>query len=206
MRPEAAIFDLGGVVIDVSPGRAVKAWADAAGLSPDEARRRLMADTENYYRFERGEVGPEEFFGGVVRLLGKPLAPDAVRTGWLSLLGGPLPGIEPLLARLKKRLRLVLLTNTNAVHSAEFHRTCAPVLAHFERIFESWQMGCRKPEAACFRPVLEYLALPPDLVLYLDDTAENVEAAARMGMATRLVKGPPDIERELAAIGLGEPT
>jgi putative hydrolase of the HAD superfamily len=202
-RPRAAVFDLGGVVIEVSLVRAMALWAAASGLAPAEIQRRLLADLSNYYRFERSDLGPEAFLAGLAQLMGRPEAPEAFRSGWLAILGGPLPGIDPLLARLKRHVRLVLLTNTNPIHSAEFRRTCAPTLAHFERIFESWQMRCRKPEPACFAQVLEYLALPPEEVLFFDDTAENIAAATRLGVVARLVRGPQDIERELAAVGLG---
>jgi putative hydrolase of the HAD superfamily len=95
-----------------------------------------------------------------------------------------------------------MLTNTNALHSAQFHRTSGPVLARFERVFESWQMGCRKPEPECFQQVIDWLALRPERIAFFDDSAENIEAAARLGLVARLVKGPQEVERELVAMGV----
>jgi putative hydrolase of the HAD superfamily len=66
----------------------------------------------------------------------------------------------------------------------------------------SFEMGARKPEAACFRQVLDWLGLPPDRVVYFDDNPENVEAAARLGMAARAVNGPADVARELEFMGI----
>lgn len=196
------MFDLGGVVIDVSLSRTVAAWAEATGLAPEEVRRRLLADLADYYQFERGAMEPDEFRRRVGRMLGRPLADDAFDRGWQALLGGPLPGIETLLARLAGRLRLALLTNTNVLHSQHWRQTCAGLLGRFEQVFESWRMGCRKPEPACFRQVLAYLALEPERVAYLDDGAENVEAAGRLGMVARLVRGPEEVARALEGLGV----
>lgn len=198
---EAAVFDLGGVVIEISLDRTLRAWSEATGLAPDEVRERL-ADLTTYYRFERGEFGADAYRRCVADLLGCALSREAFDRGWHALLGGPLPGIEALLERLAGRLRLVLLTNTNVIHSQRWRETCDGLLGRFERVFESWQMGCRKPEPACFQQVLDYLALAPGRVAYFDDSAENVEAAARLGMAARCVRGPREVERELAAFGV----
>ncbi len=199
---EAAVFDLGGVVIDVSLSRTVAAWAEATNLAPEEVRRRLLADLADYCRFERGDMEPDDFRARIGRLLGRPLARTDFDRGWNLLLAGPLPGIETLLARLAGRLRLVLLTNTNVIHAREWRRTCAGLLPCFERVFESYTMGCRKPEPACFRQVLAYLALEPERVACLDDGAENVEAAGRLGMVARLVRGPEEVARALEGLGV----
>jgi putative hydrolase of the HAD superfamily len=198
----AAVFDLGGVVIEVAVERTFRAWAEATGLAPEEIRRRL-ADLSEYLRFERGEFEPEEYRRRVVARLGRPLPDDEFDRGWHALLGAPLPGIEAVLAQLAaKRLRLVILTNTNALHAAEWRRLSAPVLPHFERVFESYTMRCRKPEPAAFQNVLDYLGLPPARVAFFDDSLENVEAAAQLGMAARLTKGPAGVRQALEELGL----
>ena len=198
---QAAVFDLGGVVIEVAVERTFRVWASATGLAPEEVHRRL-ADLSEYLRFERGEFGPEEYRRRVRARLGCPLEDDAFDRGWHALLGGPLPGIEEVLAALATRLRLVILTNTNALHAAEWRRRSAPVLPHFERVFESYVMGCRKPEPAAYRTVLDYLGLPPARVAFFDDSPENVEAAARLGMAARLTKGPAGVRQALGELGV----
>ena len=200
-RIQAAGFDLGGVVIEISMDRTIRAWSEATGLAPEAIRGRLE-DRTAYHRFERGEIDAETFRRGVCESLGRRLSREEFDRGWNALLGGPIEGAEALLANLARRLRLVLLTNTNCIHAAAWRRTCRKVLAPLERVFTSYEMGCRKPEPACFRRVLDYLALPPDEVLYFDDAPENVAAAAGVGMAARLVEGPPDVRREIAALGI----
>lgn len=197
----AAIFDLGGVVIALSRGQTIRIWAEAIGIPADEIRRRF-ADMACYHRFERGEVAPEDFYRHTCEKLGHGLSPEAFSRGWNAILGGPIPGIQALLARLSTRLRLVLLSNTNIIHAAEWRRTCAGVLGHFERVFTSYEMGCRKPEPECFRMVLDYLGLPPEQVVCFDDSPENVAAAAALGMVARCAAGPEDAARELRTLAV----
>ncbi len=200
-RFEAAVFDLGGVVIDVDPERTVRAWAEETGLAPETLRERLAGKVLSD-PFERGEIGLEEFRRDVVAKLGVDLPPEAFERGWTALLGGGLPGIDRVLEGLGRRMRLLILTNTNAPHAAVWRRTGTEVLRHFERVFTSFEMGTRKPEPACFRQVLDYLVLPPERVLFFDDNPTNVEVAARLGMVACLVDGPAALERELAALGI----
>lgn len=207
-RLDAAVFDLGGVLIDVDPERAVRVWAEATGLAPDALRERLAGKVLSD-PFERGEIGPEEFRRDVEDKLGVRLPAAAFERGWAAILGGPLPGIEPLLADLERRMRLVVLTNTNAPHAALWRRTGADILEHFERVFTSHEMGYRKPDPASFQRVLDYLSLPPERVLYFDDTQVNVHAAGKLGMVARLVDGAAAVARELVAAGVsrqGRPT
>ena len=57
-----------------------------------------------------------------------------------------------------------------------------PSLSTFEYLIYSCDYGFIKPELAIYRNCLELLKAAPQEILYLDDRAENVEAAARLGI------------------------
>jgi putative hydrolase of the HAD superfamily len=57
-----------------------------------------------------------------------------------------------------------------------------PSLSTFEYLIYSCDYGSIKPELAIYRDCLELLKSAPQDILYLDDRAENVEAAARLGI------------------------
>ena len=71
--PEALLFDLGGVLIDIDFGRALNAWAPHSALSPRELRETFSHDLP-YQRHERGEIDGAEYF----RHLATTLRPDDV--------------------------------------------------------------------------------------------------------------------------------
>ena len=55
-------------------------------------------------------------------------------------------------------------------------------LSTFEYLIYSCDYGSIKPELSIYRNCLELLKAEPQDILYLDDRAENVEAAARLGI------------------------
>jgi beta-phosphoglucomutase-like phosphatase (HAD superfamily) len=57
-----------------------------------------------------------------------------------------------------------------------------PSLSTFEYLIYSCDYGSIKSELAIYRNCLELLKAAPQDILYLDDRAENVEAAARLGI------------------------
>jgi putative hydrolase of the HAD superfamily len=57
-----------------------------------------------------------------------------------------------------------------------------PGLSTFEYLIYSCDYKSIKPELAIYRNCLELLKAAPQDILYLDDRAENVEAAARLGI------------------------
>jgi len=57
-----------------------------------------------------------------------------------------------------------------------------PSLSTFEHLIYSCDYGSIKPELALYRNCLELLKVDPQDILYLDDRAENVEAAAGLGI------------------------
>ena len=68
------------------------------------------------------------------------------------------------------------------------------VAAAFDEIICSWHLGVRKPEAGAFKRAAERLRCPPErLLLLLDDSAENVEAAIRCDWDASCVNGVDEV-------------
>ena len=64
----------------------------------------------------------------------------------------------------------------------------------FVREFYSCALGVAKPEVDFFHRVLDELELPGPSVLFLDDRADNVEAAGRAGLAAQVYTGESGAE------------
>jgi putative hydrolase of the HAD superfamily len=58
-----------------------------------------------------------------------------------------------------------------------------PVAAHFEHLIFSCFLKSAKPDPGCFSAALAVLGAEPGEVIFIDDRADNVASAARMGMA-----------------------
>ncbi len=195
------LFDLGGVVIDIDFERAYSLWGAAASLSSNRIRSRFRFDI-HYERHERGEVEASEYFESLRGSLGVELSDEQFLEGWNSIFVGQVAGIEQLLERAADELPIYAFTNSNVVHQREWSARFAPLLSCFSRVFVSSELGTRKPEAEAFRAVCEAIGVEPELVLFFDDSAENVAGAKAMGMQAVQVTSIADVRSSLHSIGL----
>jgi glucose-1-phosphatase len=199
--PKAIVFDLGNVVIDVDFRRVLAAWSASSGRPIAELTSRFTVD-EPYRRFERGEIGGEDYHRHVGASLGAPMSFAEFEQGWNAIFGGVIPGIEPLLRSLSGRVGLAYFTNTNELHKRCWSRLYAETIALFDRAFISSDMGCRKPEEAAFRRVAAELGCEPEELLFFDDHPDNVAGARRCGYDEVLVTSIADIQLALRSRGL----
>ena len=65
-----------------------------------------------------------------------------------------------------------------------------PFLREFDRHYISGHMGLAKPDAEIYAAVEADCGLAPGALLFTDDRAENIAAAATRGWQTHLFKGP----------------
>ncbi len=178
---EAVIFDLGGVVFGISLEPVIQSWAESTGMHPRELAASFRIDSY-YERLEVGGISPARYREHVCDLLGVHLSDEDFDRGWNSIYLDVLPGIELLLQELRQSSRLVVLTNTNEIHSKEWRVRYADILTYFEKVFASHEIGARKPDAEAFQIVLDYLGIDPQKVVFIDDNPENVRGAEAVGI------------------------
>jgi putative hydrolase of the HAD superfamily len=77
------------------------------------------------------------------------------------------------------------ISNTNALHVAWLDAH-APELNEFELVIMSNEVGMLKPDPEIYELAMEILDASPAQILYIDDLAENVEAARQLGMSAIL--------------------
>lgn len=196
---DALLFDLGGVVIEIDFERVFQAWSAASGVPASRLRSRFQADSF-YERHERGEITAEAYFGSLRASLAIDLSNSQFEAGWNAIFKGEVPGIAAVLRQLQGRIPLYVFSNSNRTHQAFWSKQYAHTLNAFQRIFVSSDIGRRKPEPGAFAAVLSEIAVPPQRILFFDDTQENVEGARRAGMRAIHVKSPADVKGALGAL------
>lgn len=150
--------------------------------------------------YEVGEIGSEEFINQLAALYPMVAQAEIIALWNSMLLDFPdyrLDFIENL-AR-ENKYRLFLLSNTNDLHiphvekkmgSEKFNR----FRNSFERFYLSHEIGLRKPNAAIYQFVLDQNGLKAEETFFVDDTKENTDAAAQLGIKTwNLIVGVEDI-------------
>jgi putative hydrolase of the HAD superfamily len=198
---DALLFDLGRVVLEIDFARTLKCWAGHAGCEPARLIERFSHD-EAYKRHERGEISDAEFFASLRGSLGIDVTDTQFLEGWNAIFAGPMPEIEPLLARAAEHLPLYGFSNTNRAHVTHFSRAFADVLGHFRKIFLSSTIGLRKPDAEAYDHVVKEIGVPASRIVFFDDSADNIEGARARGLIAVHVTSTRDIAEALAALGI----
>ena len=180
MKIEALLFDLGKVLIDFNFETGVQSLHASCSIS--RVRLEEVLGDENWIqRYERGEISTSEFHGYLCKTANLKMAlPDFCRI-WSSVF---LPGLlvsEDLLAALKRKYPLILISNTNEAH-IEFIRSNYRVLDYFDRHIFSYEVGSLKPDRKIFEHAIEASECSPEAIFFTDDREENVWAATQLGI------------------------
>jgi putative hydrolase of the HAD superfamily len=184
---DTILLDLGGVLIDVDYHRTADAF-NALGFDGFEAIYSKAQQDHLFDGFEIGALSPAEFRSRIRSLQGNGITDDQVDHCWNAMLGRlPQERID-LVARLRQRYRVLLLSNTNAIHVPAFERIIAEdngikdFKALFDGAYYSCEMGLRKPDAAAFHHVLSRHGAEPMRTLFIDDSIQHVVGAQAAGL------------------------
>ena len=195
---DALLFDLGGVVIDIDFSRVIDMWAQRSNTDPSEIASRFSMD-EAYRRHEVGQIDGPAYFESLRASLAIDLSDRDFVDGWLEVHVGLIDGIQDVLALAARSWPLFGFTNSNPTHRNVAIVRFADVLRHFDRVFESFAIGLRKPEREAFEFVADSMGVPLGRILFFDDSPENVTGARDCGMPAVLVRSTDDIR---SALGL----
>ena len=196
---KAVIFDLGKVLVhfDFKPG-----YRALEGLCPFSAADipKRIASTGLVERFETGLVEPLDFFRELSALLCLEVDYDRFCRIWSSIFSEVLIP-ESMLQSLAARYRLLLLSNTNALHF-EMIRANYPLLRHFHALILSYEVKAMKPHPEIFQAAVDRAGCRPEECFYTDDIADYVAAARRLGIDAVQFRSAGQLQAELTARGI----
>ncbi len=198
--PEALLFDLGGVLVDIDFARALNAWAPYSRLSLAELRSSFTHDVQ-YERHERGEIEAAEYFAHLAKTLHLSANLCQIEQGWNSIFVGEIVRTRRLVENMRAHLPCYAFTNTNASHMKTWSRLFPSVVGAFDRIFASHELGLRKPDRSAYDQICQRVALPAASIVFYDDLPANVAAAVDAGLQGVLVRSPTDVASSLQSFG-----
>ncbi len=197
---KAVIFDLGKVIVPFELERGYAALSPYCRYSAEEIPKRI-ATTDLVRRFESGEVAPEPFVSELSALLELDVDYTRFCELWSSIfLPDPLIP-ESLLEGLRRRYRLLLLSNTNAIHFAII-REKYPLLRQFEDFVLSYEVGALKPDPRIYQEAARRAGCLPQEIFYTDDIPRYAEGARQVGMDAVEFRSASQLEEELRKRGI----
>jgi putative hydrolase of the HAD superfamily len=195
---DIVLFDLGGVLIQVG---GVGPMRELSGIDTDEELWTRWLACRWVRLLEAGSCSAEEFAAGVVADWELPVSSDEFLTAFAGWQGIPYPGATELVAEAAAAVRVGCLSNTNAFQW-DAHYEALPLIDPFEFRYLSFELGLVKPDRAIFEAVAARVPADPARVLFLDDNAVNVDAAAAFGFVARHVRGVDEARRALVDTGV----
>jgi glucose-1-phosphatase len=199
--PKALLFDLGGVMLNVDIGLACQAWSRYSTYTSEEiaARFKSLTILDDH---ERGVIDDQAFFKHLKQQLSLNATTTEIEAGWNSNFVDEIKATRQLAEQARVQIPCYGLTNSTASHLATWPAKFPKFAAIFDRVFASFQIGCRKPEADSFQNVCAEIGVLPNEVLFFDDSSTNVVAARAAGMTAILVGSPQDVEDALREHGM----
>jgi len=197
---QAAVFDLGGVLIDWNPRYLYRKL-----LADDAAVEAFL--TEICSQEWNGEQDLGRSWSEAVESLARE-HPDqraliaAYRERWDEMLGGPIDESVTLLAELRASgLPLFALSNWSA-ETFPIALSRYSFLSWFTGIVISGEVRLAKPDPRVFRHLLERFGLDAASTVFVDDSRRNVDAAAELGMIAIEFRDALQLRVELSALGV----
>ncbi len=191
------IFDLGGVIINLDLPKCIQNFKQL-GVINFENYLSNFGQKGFFLQFEKGQIGVEDFRNEIWKLAINPLSDKQIDDAWCSFLCDIPNHKINLLLELKKKFRLLLLSNTNPLHinvstANEFARYGLKISDVFEKAYYSYEMGMAKPDDEIFNALLQDAGVNAGECLFLDDGIRNIENAGKLGIQTHHVSLDDDL-------------
>jgi putative hydrolase of the HAD superfamily len=183
-RLPVLVFDYGNVIAHFDYARAAAPLAARLGTTPAHLLDTLRTHGLNalIIEHETGRISGAEFGRTIREWAGLDLSHDEFVTAWRDIFWLNPPMVD-LLARLGAAgYRLVLGSNTNALHADDFLVRFAQAFQPFHRLVLSYQVGAMKPDPAFYLACAQAGGASPLDCLFVDDLPVNIAGARAVGM------------------------
>ena len=197
---DAVIFDLGNVLVAVDEGRAAGRLAARVAKTRQHIEE-YAGNTPHAAQLALGKLTRQQFFEIIVR--------DLSFTGTYAEFAGIwseiFTPIEPMIAfatALKSHVRRrLVLSNTNAIHMDYIMQHYA-FMKDFDALVLSHEVNLLKPDVAIYQHALSKHGLKAEQTIFIDDLADNVESARRVGLRAIQFQNPEQVRAEFIKLGV----
>ncbi len=177
-KVKAVLFDLGKVLLHFNFEHAFKRLSKSSG--------RPVMEVEDYFvssgievLYDGGKISSLEFYRQIKKALGLQISFMSFKKIWNHIFT-PKKDMISLLRKLSTSYRLVLISNTNAMHFEYIQKKYA-FMGVFDRKIISYREKNRKPDERIYRKAAKACLAHPREIYYIDDRADLTAAAKELG-------------------------
>lgn len=194
------LFDIGNVLVTFDFSKAVRL---IAADSASDAQSITGAFGRLIVPLESGAIDGETFLSGIADAVGFRGGRSALRAAYQDIFEAN-AAMHRLVDSLAKRYRLILFSNTSALHKDWLFEQF-PVFSRFEGGVFSYTSGSMKPDDGMYADAIRTFGVNPRNTVYLDDGPANIATGRRHGF--HAIPYDPDRHADtlgsLAALGVG---
>ena len=200
------IFDFGGVILDIDTVQTLN-QLKSLGVKDLDIFQSPEFQHEVMGKFERGVLTPEVFRDKVRSFIGNSLCDQDIDDAWNALLLDIPKERIAVLEEVKKHYPIFLLSNSNEIHYDMYLRDLQLRFGYrefdqlFTKAYFSFDLHLSKPDPEIFEFVMYQHKLDPEETLFIDDTAEHIESAKKLGIRTYHLQQPVRV-RDLFTNGI----
>ena len=159
--------------------------------------------------YDRGTIDGPAYWQRIAEAAGKEITPAQIETlvaADIAIWMRANPVMMDWVRALKNRGMKIAVLSNMPIEISIYMRHHAPWFRDFDYVCFSAEVHLAKPEAAIFHDCLKALRLRPEECLFIDDRAENVEAARALCMQALKFVSVQQLSVEVQPIGLPVPS
>ncbi|HYN38511.1 MAG TPA: HAD family phosphatase, partial [Rhodospirillales bacterium] len=199
--PSAAIFDVGGVLLEWNPRQLYRKLFNGEEAAMERFLAEVCTPAWNH-RQDEGRTWAEATAELIARWPEQAALIEAYDARWAEMVSGPLSDTIALVEALKARgIPLYCLTNFST-EKFPLMRRRYDVFDLFDGIVVSGEIGMAKPDPAIFQHLLQRFGLAATACLFIDDVPANITTAQQLGIDTHLFRGAAALGHDLRQRGL----
>ena len=181
---KAIVFDIGGVLIGLDLERGIRAFKEVLGYNRISELLDPSHQKGIYGDFEGGLLSADEFRAEVLKESRPGSWPEDVDRCVRQILLDIKPETAAAVRSVYGRYPLYLLSNNNPIGMPNCLELMekAGIGGLYEDMFISSEMKMLKPSPEFYREAVRRIGLPPEEILFIDDSLTNVEAARALGI------------------------
>lgn len=191
------VFDIGWVFVHLNHQPFLDFLAAHGADAPDldSVLARIALDDH-----ECGRMDGQGLLERCAAIAPRPMSLEAARASWVDMFELQ-PRMVELARRLRERYRVYLLSNIGDLHWAHLSREYQlHGIGH--GVLPSFLAGVMKPHDGIYVEAERRFSLTPAETVFIDDRAENIEAARRRGWHGIVHSGYDTTIRELRELGV----
>jgi len=189
-------FDFGGVYFTWDKKNYIKSLKKIT-RSDDKAIEKAV--DERSKDVNAGRMTQKEYWKSFCDALGKTVTPSLFKKITLDQ-QRPITSMKKLVRRLRKKYKVVLLTNhTNWLDDLDRRYR---IYREFDIIINSHTVKMIKPNKNIYRLLIKKSMSRPGEIVFIDDKKENTTAARRIGIKAVLFTSVPQLKKDLVKMGV----